>query len=65
MHGQMGYDTMLQPNLVCPLAIDTCELLLGLDTIIVDTEKLALFPSLLQAGELSCIGLRFIGGCSV
>jgi hypothetical protein len=65
MHGQVGYDAMLQPNLVLPLAVDARELLLGLDTIIVDAEQLALFPSLLQAGKLGCIGFRLIGGCSV
>jgi hypothetical protein len=48
---------MLQHYLARPLAVHTCELLLGLDAIIVDGEKLALSPSLLQDSELVCLGL--------
>ena len=61
----MGHDAMLQHHLVCPLAVNPGELLLGLNAVIVDAEKLALFPSLLQAGELGCIGLRCIAGCRI
>src|SRR5271165_3373141 len=49
---------MLQHHLIGPLAVDPCELLLGLNAVIVDGEKLALFPSLLQADELGGIWLR-------
>ena len=52
----VGHDAMLQHHLVCPLAVDACELLLGLDAVIVDAEELALFPSPLQAGELGGVG---------
>ncbi len=58
--GHMGHDAMLQQHLVCPLAVNACELLLGLDAVIVDAEKLALFPSLLQAGELGCFGASLL-----
>ena len=46
---------MLPEHLVGPLAINSCELLLRLDPVVVNAEKLALFPSLFQAGEPGCI----------
>ena len=48
---QVQYDAMLQQHLSGPFAVNGGELLLSLDTVIVDAEKLALGAPGLQAGE--------------
>ena len=44
---------MLQQDLIGPLAVDSRKLLLGLDTVVIDAEKLALRSPALEAGELT------------
>ncbi len=54
---QMGHNAVLQLHLVAPLAVDSCELLLGLDAVVVEAEELALFPPEFQAGKLCRVRL--------
>src|ERR1700685_2055849 len=62
---QVGHDAMLQLHLVSPLAVDSRQLLLGLDAVVVEAEELALFPSKLQTGKLCRVGPGGIGSSSI
>src|ERR1035438_10548021 len=57
----MQHDGVLYEYLVCPLAVNGGELLIGLNAIVVDTQNLAFGASVLKAGELRCVVARAVG----
>jgi hypothetical protein len=62
MQDQVQQDPMLQKHLIGPLAVDGSELLLRLNSVVIDVEKLTLFASLFYSGEPGR-GIRGATGC--